>query len=53
MRSLWFTLKEMLHLTRVHSLYFIAPILLTPVLLALLAVYLGPTAVLTFIYAGI
>lgn len=53
MRKLWFMLKEMLYLIRAHSLYFIAPILLMLVLLALLAFYLGPTAVLTFIYAGL
>lgn len=53
MRKLWFIFKEMLHLIRAHSLYFIAPILFMLVLLALLAFYLGPTAVLTFIYGGL
>ncbi len=53
MRRIWFIFKEMLHLIRTHKLYFISPILLTLVLLAFLALYLGPTAVLTFIYAGL
>lgn len=53
MRRLWFITKEMLHLIRAHKMYFIAPILISLVILTLLAFYLGPTAVLTFIYAGL
>ncbi len=53
MRRIWYMFKEMIHLIRAHKLYFISPLLLTLVLLALLALYLGPTAVLTFIYAGL
>jgi hypothetical protein len=46
-------MKEMAHLIRAHKLYVISPLLITLVLLALLALYVGPTAVLTFIYAGL
>ncbi len=53
MKKVWYIFKEMLHLIRAHKVYFIAPILLMLVLLTLLAFYLGPTAVLTFIYAGL
>ncbi len=52
MKRLWFIFTEMLHLIRHHKLYVIAPLLICLVLLALFAFVLGPTAVLTFIYAG-
>jgi hypothetical protein len=53
MRKIWFILKEMGHLIRTHKLYVISPILVTLAILAFLAFYLGPTAVLTFLYAGL
>ncbi len=53
MRRIRFIAREMLHLVRAHKMYFIAPILFTLVVLTILAFYLGPTAVLTFIYAGL
>ena len=53
MRRVWFIAKEMLYLIRAHKMYFISPILISLVILTLLAFYLGPTAVLTFIYAGL
>lgn len=52
MRKVWYILKEMFHLIRQHKMYFIAPILITLALLVVFAFYVGPTAVLTFIYAG-
>jgi hypothetical protein len=52
MRRIWFIFREMLHLIRTHKLYVIAPLLISLVVLALLAFVIGPTAVLTFIYAG-
>ena len=53
MRRVWYILKEMMHLVRAHKLYVIAPLLVTLAFLAFLAFYLGPAAVLTFIYAGL
>jgi hypothetical protein len=53
MRRIWLMFCETQHLIRAHRLYFIAPILLVLVLLAFFALYLGPSAVLTFIYAGL
>ena len=53
MKRIWFIFKEMMHLVRNHKVYVIAPLLITLVLLALFAFILGPTAVLTFIYAGL
>lgn len=51
--KLWYLLKEMIQLIRRHRVYFLAPVLLCLLLLALLAFYIGPGAVVTFIYAGI
>jgi hypothetical protein len=53
MGRVWFIVKEMWHLVREHRLYVISPILLTLALLALVAFYIGPTVVLTFLYAGL
>ena len=44
---------EMFYLIRAHKLYFITPILIMLALLAFFAFYFGPTAIITFIYAGI
>jgi hypothetical protein len=52
MKRFWFIFKEMLHLIRTHKLYVISPVLLLLAVLVLFAFVLGPTAVLTFIYAG-
>jgi hypothetical protein len=46
-------LREMLSLISAHKLYFLAPILLTLVFLSVLVYYVGPTVVITFIYAGV
>ncbi len=53
MKRIWYIFTEMIRLIRTHRLYFIAPILIMLTLLAFLAFYLGPTAILTFIYAGL
>ena len=52
MRKIAYIFREMIFLIRTHKVYFIAPILIVLVLLVVLAFYVGPTAVLTFIYAG-
>ena len=46
-------LREMLALISDHKLYFLAPILLSLVFLSVLVYYVGPTVVITFIYAGV
>ena len=46
-------MREMVLLLREHKLYFLAPLLLTLVCLSVLVYYVGPTVVLTFIYAGV
>lgn len=44
---------EMLSLISKHKLYFISPVLIVLAILALLVYYIGPTAIITFLYAGI
>jgi hypothetical protein len=44
---------EMLRLVRAHKLWFLAPLLFLLVGLSVLVYYVGPTVVLTFIYAGV
>lgn len=53
MRKVIYLFKEIFHLVRKHKLYFIAPILFVLALLAFLVFYIGPAAVVSFIYAGI
>lgn len=51
--KVWYLLVEMFRLVKRHKMYFLAPILVMLVLLALLAFYIGPGALVTFIYAGV
>ncbi|MDD5196719.1 MAG: DUF5989 family protein [Candidatus Omnitrophota bacterium] len=53
MKKIIYMFKEMLYLIRKYKLYFLAPLLIMLVLLAFLAFYLGPSVVISFIYAGI
>jgi hypothetical protein len=53
MKKIWYIFKEMLHMIRKHKLYFLAPIFLLFLILALLCFYIGPSVVISFIYAGI
>lgn len=46
-------LKEMFYLVRKYKLYVLAPLLTGLVLLSILAFYLGPSVIISFIYAGI
>lgn len=45
--------REMKHLIREHKLYFMAPLLITLVLFAVLFFKVGPGIIMTFIYAGL
>jgi hypothetical protein len=53
MRKILYILKEMLYMVKQYRLYFLAPILITLALLAFLVYYLGPAAIISFIYAGV
>lgn len=52
-RYMFRMLGEMLELVREHKLYFMAPVLAALVLVSALVYYVGPTVVITFIYAGV
>lgn len=51
--KLWYLLKEAFHFVRRRKAYVLAPVLVLLVLLALIAFYVGPGAVVTFLYAGL
>ena len=51
--KLWYLLKEAMYFVRRHKGYVLAPVLMLLVLLALIAFYVGPTAVVSFFYAGL
>lgn len=46
-------MREMLDLVREHKLYFLAPLFFALIGLSALVYYVGPTVVITFIYAGV
>ncbi len=45
--------REMRHLIREHKLYFMAPLLISLILFAILFFKIGPGIVMTFVYAGL
>jgi len=53
MNKLGFIIKELLIMVRENKTYILAPIFIVLALLSLLVFYVGPTAVVTFIYAGV
>ena len=53
MLKIAFIFKEMFYMVKRHKVYFLAPILFALALLIFLAFYIGPSAVIAFIYAGI
>lgn len=53
MRKLFLILKELFLLLRENRLYFLAPIFLALALISFLVYYIGPTIIVSFIYAGV
>jgi DUF917 family protein len=53
MRKIFFILNEFMVLMRENKTYVLAPILIALALLSFLVYYVGPTAIVTFIYAGV
>ena len=45
--------KEMFHMVKRYKLYFLVPIFIILALLTVLVYYIGPTVIISFIYAGI
>ena len=48
-----YIIKEMWFMIKRHKFYFLAPILIILATLAILVYYIGPTAIVSFLYAGI
>lgn len=53
MLKITYLLKETFYLIKKHKIYFLAPIFMILVILALLVFYIGPSVIISFIYAGI
>ena len=53
LRFMFRMMAEILNLVREHKLWFLAPLLFLLAGLSVLVYYVGPTVVLTFIYAGV
>jgi len=53
MKKIRYISREMFYLIKKHKLYFISPILIIFIVLAVLAFYIGPSIVISFFYAGL
>ncbi len=53
MKKVLYILKETFYMIKRHKLYFIAPIFIVLAILAFLVFYIGPTVIISFIYAGV
>lgn len=53
MKKIALIFKEMKKLISAHKLYFLAPLIISLALVALLFVKLGSSIIMTFIYAGV
>ncbi len=51
--KLWYLLRESARLLRRNKRYLLVPLLVLLVLTALVAIYVGPSVVVGFIYAGL
>ena len=52
MKKIFYILKELMYLVKEHKLYFLLPILVVLALISFLVYYIGPAAIVSFIYAG-
>jgi hypothetical protein len=53
MTKIGYILKESFYMIRKHKIYFLAPILIILAILALIVFYIGPSVIISFIYAGV
>lgn len=53
MLKIVYILKETFFMVKKHKIYFLAPILIILALLALIVFYIGPSVIISFIYAGV
>lgn len=53
MKKIFYMFKEMFYMVKKYKLYFLAPLLILLIVLACLAFYLGPSVLISFIYAGV
>ena len=53
LQKLFYILKESFYLIKRHKLLFLTPLIIMLALLAFLVYYIGPTVIVSFIYAGI
>jgi len=53
MKKVIYIAKESFYMLKKHKIYFLAPLLIMFAILALIAFYIGPSVIISFIYAGI
>lgn len=53
MNKIAYLMKETVYMIKRHRAYFLAPVLIILALLAAIVFYVGPSVIVSFIYAGI
>lgn len=53
MKKLMYLFNQLFKMIWKHKIYFFAPLFIMIIILAVLAIYIGPSAVIAFIYAGV
>ena len=53
MMKIIYIFKEMFYMIGHHKMYFFAPIFIILAIISLLVYYIGPAAIVAFIYAGV
>jgi hypothetical protein len=53
MTKIAYILKESFYMVRKHKVYYLAPLLVMLAILTLIVFYIGPSVVISFIYAGV
>ena len=52
-RKVGYIFKEMFYMVKRHKVLFLLPLLILLAILAIFIIYIGPTVITTFIYAGV
>ena len=53
MKKLIFIMREIWSLIKGHKIYILAPVMLALAIISFLVYYVGPSVIVTFIYAGV
>ncbi len=53
MKKIFYLFRETFYMIKKYKIFFLAPLFILLILLALVAFYIGPSVVISFFYAGV